>query len=170
MKRIVLLVAMVVCIAVSAYSQEKVVAKNAININLGTTVTGLIIGGWGIGGGYERALGDVVAIKLNGDYVSGNIFGTPISYWDAVASLRFYTEAKAVEGFVVDLGGGAFGLNIGTYEGIIPFAQATLGYKWNFGGFFFEPSIGYQLAFAEIAGTSFRAGGIYIGLNFGPAF
>jgi len=173
-----LIVLLIVITSAGAFAQEmkKPSAQNAININVGTTVVGLVLGGFGIGAGYERALSHAVALRLNGDYMSIKVLNESYSIFDAILTARWYPENKALEGFFVEGGGGIWGvgvptsLNLKQSNWIFPGVQLDVGYKWNFNGFFFEPLIGYQLAFGGIEGSTFRAGGFLIGINVGFAF
>jgi hypothetical protein len=174
-KTIVLCMALV--IAGSAGAQE----KNALFVDLGYPLVGLIYGGFGIGGGYERALLPQLSVYGNAGYVGFTLEDLDYLEFDVSAGLRYYPMGNAVRGFYI---GGLAGVSPITMSygsdraSSFPVTVAGLvGWKIiTASGFFWEPYLGYRFVFGEVklpAGTgqfNYDPEGPAFGIGIGWAF
>ena len=154
--------------------------SNAIQVDVGYLISGLMGGGFGIGGGYEFALSDNFTGKVMGGFVTWSWFDTTWSFIDIYGQARYYIWPTAVNGLYVGAGAGVtiFDYSIGSlvWPGII----ADVGYKFTLaddgrGGFFLEPYLGFQ-ALLGTGGTGDDVwltpgyGGLRYGLGLGWTF
>jgi hypothetical protein len=167
MKKGIIVALLLVALSVSAFGQENPPPQAAIHVNLGTTILGAIAGGFGIGGGFELAIGSSLGFRTNIDFVTADVIGEQFTYFFINPSLRFYPGARAVEGFYLGAGLGVFILDYNSENFTLPIVEAEIGFTGNIGGFMLEPFLGYLLA---INNTSDYPIGIKFGLNIGALF
>jgi hypothetical protein len=163
---------------VSARKAEK---KNAVFVDAGYLLLGLIYEGYGLGGGYERALLPQLSVRGNVGYMNFLLDGLGYRGFDINAALRYYPSGEAVHKFFIEGIASYTPLSL-TYnssrEDSNIFALAlTVGWKSVFGGgFFLEPSIGYRKAFGDmklpvgVALSQYELTGPVFGLGLGWAF
>jgi hypothetical protein len=177
MKKTIVLCMALLVIAGSAGAQE----KNALFVDLGYPLVGLIYGGFGIGGGYERALLPQVSVYGNAGYVGFTLEDLDYLGFDVSAGLRYYPMSNAVRGFYI---GGLAGVSPITmsYSGdrTISFPVTVAGLVgWKgivAGGFFWEPYVGYRWVFGEmklpagVGQTDYDLEGLTFGIGIGWAF
>ncbi|MFP4564148.1 MAG: hypothetical protein ACLFRY_12650 [Spirochaetia bacterium] len=149
--------------------------KNAVHLDLSWLFSGLISGGFGIGGAYERSLTPFLSLKITGGFMS--VYGG--TYINVLGGVRWYflhlgVADTAVNGPFVGASGGVGIINFSyygsSYSGVVPEILFEGGYKFTLmnggqNGFFVEPVIGYLLAIGAVA-----AGGFHWGVNIGWAF
>jgi hypothetical protein len=155
--------------------------QNAVFVDLGYPLAGLILGGFGIGGGYERALLPQVSVRANVGYLGFSVSDYDFTGFDISAGARFYPLRTAVSKLYIE---GALGYspisvtykseeastNLFTVAGVV-------GWKAVFGvGFFLEPYIGYRYGIGELNlpsglnSISYSATGLSYGIGLGWAF
>jgi hypothetical protein len=146
---------------------------NAVQVDLGYLLAGLLGGGFGIGGAYERAITDQISVKGIGGFLTWPIAG--YTFIDAYGEGRYYIFPTALNGPFV--GGGA-GATLATFDDGVttetyfwPGILLEAGYKYTFGedatsGFFGEAFVGFQSVFGSITGY----GGFNYGFGLGYAF
>jgi hypothetical protein len=180
MKRKILVLLLISIFAVSSFAQEK---KNAVFVDFGSTIIGVMNGGFGIGFGYERALSDNFSVMVSASYIGFTIAGYKYDteYLGISAGLRarYYPLSNPVGGWYIDIGGGYSYIGI-TYDekatSNIFEAGILTGWKFIFRpGFFLEPGIRYTFVFGEINTPSGSAsisavGGFSFWLGLGWAF
>lgn len=169
----------------SVFAQETE-KKNAVFVDLGYPILGLISGGFGIGLGYERALLPQLSVRGNVGYLGFDATDSnsnTLKYvgFDLVAGLRYYPLNSAISKLYLE---GAFGVSpiSMTYKGekvnSSPVTIAvTAGWKAVFGGgLFLEPYVGYRRAIGEVKfpnnapSISYDVNGLTYGFGLGWAF
>ncbi|MDR2376954.1 MAG: hypothetical protein LBD96_11025 [Treponema sp.] len=170
-----------VILPVFAQEPEK---KNAVFVDLSYPLMGLIYGGFGIGGGYERALLPQVSAGGNFGYVGFSLENIEYLGFDIRADIRYYPLGTAISKFYIGAIASCSSISI-TYNSSrqtsYPFTVAGIaGWKGVSGsGFFWEPYVGYRKAFGELklpAGTgnidhlSNLINGLVFGIGLGWAF
>jgi hypothetical protein len=142
----------------SVFAQEE--NANAIFIDFESLITGLSVGGFGLGLGYERALTEsisalgilgAIGFKKNADGISAydtEYFGF---YGDIHA--RYYPLKSAVNKLFIDIGAGYSHISVEYGE------KATsdvfgigvrVGWKFSKRPVFFEPAVAYDKSFGEV--------------------
>jgi hypothetical protein len=162
MKKIWGILLLVIVLGGAAFAQGVPAGpQQAVYINLTPTVIATVLGGVGLGGGYEYALQPNLSFlatvdMAGGSFANPDIGGGTVDYFfmNISAAVRHYFFNNAVTGFYVSLGIGDMfvqgkinnvvgGVNIFTIE-------ADLGYKFSIGSnFFWEPYIGVAYRFAQ---------------------
>jgi hypothetical protein len=148
-------------ITVPTFAQE---IPNAIFVDIGPGLIYGILGGFGIGGGYERALNDHFSVMATawggGVTISGNLGDTSVFTISGGPRARLYPLGHAVKGLFVDAGADflymSATVNDDSATGVIGTAGIKAGWKIVFGsdgGFFLEPGFGYKVClFGEVNG------------------
>jgi hypothetical protein len=139
------------------FAQEQ---NNAIFVDLGSTITGVIGGGFGLGLGYERGISNSFSVMVNASYIGFTIKGfTHDTEFLAIAAglgIRCYPLAihNPVKGWFFDIGGAYSHINIKHGEEAVSnlFELRLLtGWKVVFGqSFFLEPGFRYTHAFGDV--------------------
>lgn len=174
---VLIVVAMLVGVGSNAFAQnlpgvapQGSNPQNAVHLDLSWLFSGLITGGFGIGGAYERALMPFLSLKVTGGFV----FWPYGSYINILGGVRGYFLKGAVNGPFVGISGGVGIISFSGYgysfSGVVPEILFEGGYKFTVmnggqNGFFVEPVIGYLLAIGPVT-----AGGFHWGVNIGWAF
>jgi hypothetical protein len=152
---------------------------NAVQVDLGYLLAGLLAGGFGIGGAYERAITENISVKVLGGFVTSNFALLDLSYnqFDIYGQGRYYIWPLTVNGLYAGVGAGvtivSFQSGSITDTSILPGLLIEAGYKFTLGddassGFFIEPFAGWQLTFGSIA--DIPIGGFRWGFGLGYAF
>ncbi len=148
--------------------------KNAVHLDLSWLFTGLISGGFGIGGAYERGLTPFLSLKITGGFMS--FYGG--YYINVLGGVRWYflnlgVADTAVNGPFVGASGGVGILELPYYGygGVVPEILFEGGYKFTVmnggkSGFFAEPVIALLL----IPGGVLRTAYFLFGANLGWSF
>jgi hypothetical protein len=181
-KKIAAVLVLTVLLSNAAFAQKA--KRNAVFVDVGPLIEGLIFGGFGLGVGYERALTDYWTVLGHGDYES--ILGGDLWALDIDVHGRYYFQlGPAVAGLFADLG---LGYGLLSWKGLFRDETVTasaftisakVGYKYIFRpGFFLEPAVGYSFAISgglkdstgekhtgDIGGT-----GLNYGMSLGWAF
>jgi hypothetical protein len=162
-KKIVLVLGLFALVSGLVFAQEekplpKASPQNAIFVEVSPLIVAVITKGFGIGVGYEHALGDRFSLLGHADYLT--LEDNTTWGFDVDAHLRYYTGKKALSGLFLD-GGIGYGLlctdvlvyskntDTSSYDSLYGhFVSADLELGWKFTsktglGFFFEPYIGY---------------------------
>ncbi|MDR0731267.1 MAG: hypothetical protein LBF63_06320 [Treponema sp.] len=158
----------------SARDPEK---KNAVFVDAGYLLMGLIYGGFGIGGGYERALLPQLSVAGNFGYVGFSLENMEYLGFEIRVDVRYYPFGTAPGKFYIGAVTSCASISI-TYnssrETSYPVTVAGIaGWKGvSGGGFFWEPYVGYRKGFGELklpagAGSSDHLSGLINGLFFG---
>jgi hypothetical protein len=146
-------------------------STNAISINLGTILLGLLSNGFGIAGTYEFAISNNFSINSGLSYLNMVDLETSdsLTMYTLTIGPRFYFSSNAVLGTYVGAYPTLLGLTDGvsteTYFGLL----FELGYKWVLGGskgLYFEPWLGYSLYFGDASIMNGFSYGIGIGIAF----
>ncbi len=146
-------------------------------------IEGLLARGAGVGAGFERAVGTMVAVAAYGGWirVTDQAVQYALDLVSVLAGLRLYLLNTAVNGPALSVTGGAAVVWL-RYNGqslrfVWPQIQADVAVKFSLGigarGLFVEPLIGYKLVFEGAQSTSFpipRYGGLQFGLRVGFSF
>ena len=174
MKKVALALAFVVLMIGGAYAKP---ASMAVTVDTGYLLSGLLSGGFGIGGTFEYDFLDNVGASVKFGYVGVSILGVSMSMIMPGVDVRFYPLAPkaglyAFAGFQYWLITASY---LGySFSGGAPLIDFGAGYKWVVGGesgFVVEPYIGYALTLgASIAGSGFSVGGLEYGIRLGYAF
>jgi hypothetical protein len=156
-KRGLLILILVAFLSGMVFAEEK---NNAIFVDVGSTITGVIAGGFGFGLGYERGITDSFSAIVNASYVGFTIDGFPhdTGFLGIAAGLgvRYYPLAvhNPVQGWFIDIGGALSHINIKHGEEAVSNVfelRLLTGWKLVFGqGFFLEPGFRYTLAFGDV--------------------
>jgi hypothetical protein len=144
-------------LAVSSFGQE---IPNAIFVDFGSTILGVLIGGFGVGLGYEHGLTDNFSTLINASYIGTTIKGqglydTEFLGISAGLQARYYPLGSSIRRWFVGILGNYSYFSI-TYgdkiESNVFEAGALSGWKFVFesSGFFLEPGLGYTLVFQDI--------------------
>lgn len=142
--------------------------KYALAIDVGPTVTGMILGGYGIGASYEMTFTDNLSAMINIGY-----FGAEFSMFSPGAEARWYFTGNAAGGLFAGI---CFDYNFINYSGgsiSFPGLGADFGYKFlsqESRGIFLEPYLGYNYLFASSQSLPLGALSIKFGLKFGDSF
>jgi hypothetical protein len=152
--------------------------QNAVQVDLGYLLAGLLGGGFGIGGAYERAFTDQISVKAMGGFITWSLVDA--TFVDVYGEARYYIWPTGLNGLFV--GGGA-GLTLVSYSSgtesfsyVWPGILGEVGYKFTFGddpqsGFFAEPFLGFQGVFGSLdADITYSYGGFNYGVGLGYSF
>ncbi|MDR0670029.1 MAG: hypothetical protein LBF95_08100 [Treponema sp.] len=183
MKRIIM-VCVLVLVSGCVFAQEmprETGKKNAVFVDLGYPIMGLIFGGFGIGGGYERAALPQVSISGNVGYVGFTLNDVEYLGFDISAVIRYYPSGMAVSKFYIGAMGSCSPLSItynGSKETSYPLTVAGMAGWKNVagGGFFWEPYVGYRKSFGELklpaglGNLDYELTGLMFGVGLGWAF
>jgi hypothetical protein len=169
----------------SVYAQEQVKPKepkSAVYVDLGYLITGLTLGGFGLGLGYEHALLPRLSVR---GAVSGIGYQADSSLtflgFDIGAGVRYYPLGSAVAKFYLggELAYSPISISYLDSEANSNIFSAALmaGWKIVFSNrFFMEPYIGYRAAMGElklpssIRSVSYNASGFMWGIGIGRTF
>jgi hypothetical protein len=160
MKKILVLF-LAVLISVSSFAQEIKEEKNsAIFVDLGSTITAALLGGFGIGLGYEHKVADNISALVNVNYIGftidGGVYDDDLEFLGIAIGLgaRYYPLNNPVKGLFVNIDGIYTYTNIKYGEvAISNLFELRLLAGWKFifrSDFFLEPGISYTLAFGEV--------------------
>jgi hypothetical protein len=148
-------------LSVSTFAQE---VPNAVFVDFGSTIVGVLLGGFGIGLGYERGIADNLSAIITAGYIGYKIEKSTVIVNDTEylgvsggVHLRYYPLSEAVKRWFIDIGGTYSYMEI-TFDGIkaesnVVEVAALTGWKFVFGesgGFFLEPGLGYRFIFGDI--------------------
>jgi hypothetical protein len=184
MKKIIASLIFAGFVSTASFSQE---AENAVFVNFGSTLVGVLAGGFGVGLGYERGLSDHLSVQAVFSYIGfstkGSQFIADTEYLGIgfEAHARLYPLGTAVQGLFLDVGGEYSYISVEFNEKLessIFRAEAKAGWKFVFGGgsgFFLEPGVCYGIIFGELklpagAASVPAVGGLGFWLGMGWAF
>jgi len=167
---VLIVVAMLVGVGSNAFAQnlpgvapQGSNPQNAVHLDLSWLFSGLITGGFGIGGAYERALMPFLSLKVTGGFVLWP-YGSSIT---VLGGVRGYFLKGAVNGPFAGVSAGVNITSISLYgysvSGVGFAMLVEGGYKFTImnggqGGFFVEPVIGAMFAFGAGVGVGFHWG------------
>jgi hypothetical protein len=189
MKKIAALLVLAAVLAAGAlpvFAREKdapafIEQKNAVYADLGYTLSGLALDGFGIGASYERALFSRFSALASFGYIGFSAPDLEFKGFDIGLGLRVYPLASALgklyiqasgvfSPIVIKSGGGEARNNIFS-------AGLSLGWKFMFGaGVFLEPYAGYSFGFNKLklppglGSTDYKVSGFNYGIGLGWAF
>jgi hypothetical protein len=161
--------------------------KSAIFVDVGPLLTGLFLGGFGAGLGYEFRVANNLSVMVHGDFIVPGIVNYKIFMFDIDPHVRWYFFNTTISKFYADVGLG-YGLFSASYDsptnpaddwdGSVHYfnLMASLGWKFIIGpGFVLEPWVGasYGLSLASSVGAEYSAVGndiLSYGVNLGWAF
>jgi hypothetical protein len=164
----------------SAFAQERE-RQNAVFVDLGYPIAGLLLGGFGIGAGYERAFLPQISVRGNVGYIGYSNSDLDFMGFDIGAGLRYYPLSSAVGKFYIE-GGFVYSPILIKHKGEeaasnIFVIAASLGWKVIYKtGFFLEPYIGYKIGIGELnmpkglSSVSYDPSGLAYGIGLGWAF
>ena len=157
--------------------------QNTVFVDAGMTIMGLLGGGLGIGGGYERRITRHLSLLGNFDYLEmpyDTSSGTEkIKIIGGSLHSRVYPLGTALTGWLVGLGAGySYGFSPALDDNIgVPYISARTGLKWILGktsGFVLEPALGYNMVLlGESASNSVKSAmknNFFIAMGLGWAF
>ncbi|MDR2803505.1 MAG: hypothetical protein LBB22_04350 [Treponema sp.] len=162
-KKTVFAIVLTAILSVQSFAQE---IPNAVFVDFGTTISGVLLGGFGIGLGYERGLSDYISVMISAAYIGfvleGETFGSytrPDTIYTGIsvgAHARVYPLADVVRRWFIDVGGNYSHITIefgDKADSDLFEIGAVTGWKFVFGdssGFFLEPGLGYTFVFGDI--------------------
>ncbi len=154
----------------------------AVNIDFGYTFGALLAGGFGLGGGFEFSVTDLIAVKIRGGFLSINYLGYGFTAIDVAGTARFYFLNTGLNGPFAGAGAGVYVfMSDSVYYGtggtmLWPLIMIEGGYKFTLmnngsSGFFVEPILGFSYVFSTLGtlGVS-GVGGFSFGANIGWSF
>ena len=188
----VVLLAVLVAGGVFAQEEERREKQNAVFLDVGPLFMGLLLGGFGIGAGYERAINNSFSAMGHFDILMFTLrddidYKEPVFAFDIDVHGRWYPLKSALAKLFVDVGVGygsfsdkvepkAAYIETMKYTVHILSIGAKAGWKFILGpGFVLEPSLGYSYAF-ELANnrpggaTKLTIGGLSYSIGLGWAF
>jgi hypothetical protein len=162
-------------------------ANIAVGIDPYWLISGLLLGGFGIGASFEYQFLPFLSAEASVGYVGASY--ELWSYKIAYSQFSFLVGAKwylmhtiaqtetAVNGPFAGMmiGGDILSYTYGDDSNSTFFfdIMPVVGYKWNFmggKGFFVEPSVGYKIAIGNLEGYDVSTGGFYYNLKLGWSF
>ena len=162
------------------------VGENPLNagcIDAGPLMEGLLARGAGVGAGFERAVGTMVAVAAYGGWirVTDPAAEYVLDLASALTGLRLYLLNTAVTGPAWSIVGGVAVVwlrgNAQSLRFVWPQIQTDVAVKFSLGtqarGLFVEPFAGYKLVFKGAQSTGVpipRYGGFQFGLRVGFSF
>lgn len=186
MKRKILGLFLATAMTASAFAQE---VPNSVFVDFGTTVIGIMAGGFGIGLGYERGITDNFSAIINASYIGTTITAPSGATFDKLEytgagvgiHARYYPLGNSVKRWFIDAGGAYSYISMAYGDTITSnlFEIGILtGWKFVFGesgGFFLEPGLGYSLIFGDLNTPNGswavpQTGGFRLWLGMGWAF
>jgi hypothetical protein len=145
-------------LSVSLFAQEAPSPSNAVFVDFGSTIIGVLFGGFGIGLGYERGFTKNFSALIKASYMGFTIQGSPYdtAFLGVSTGLhaRYYPLGDAVKRWFFDVGGDYSYIEV-TYgdkmDSHIFELGALTGWKFVYGGgFFLETGLGYKFIFEKI--------------------
>jgi len=169
-------------ISLSSFAQER---NSAVFVDLGSTIAGVMGGGFGIGFGYEQGIADNISLLVNASYIGFTIDGGILNHdteflgISAGLGVRYYPLNNPVNGWFFDVSGIYSYINIKHGdEAVSNLFEMRLLTGWKFvfpSGFFLEPGLRYTIVFGDIkmpagAASVPSVGGLGLWLGLGIAF
>ena len=162
-------------------------ANIAVGINPYPLIYGLILGGFGIGAGFEYQFLPFLSAEANVSYLGWSYTGWYGEYgysmFNIMVGAKWYLMHTIFD-METAVNGPFAGLLLGadiigyTYASVSETAfffdiMPVVGYKWNFmggKGFFVEPSVGYKIAIGDTDAVDYDPSEFYYNLKIGWSF